>query len=279
MTKDDAKTFREMIEAALSLSREPIALSKPALRLWWTSLNPYPLETIQQAIDVHLRTSKYRLTPADIVEIINSYDDRPEPDVAWSTALKAADEFATVRWTEETAAAWATAQRVYATGDQIGARKTFLADYEKRVRENRLNKESVHWQISAGFDAQSRDAVIRDALDENLLTQNSCDQYLLTQISGEGKLIANCIGFDSRRAGSEQLDRNEQSRKLHQAVQAAKNMPREVALSNLDVQGNTKEHAPSESIEDHRRRKKEEEAARRKELDHHLELLKERYKA
>ncbi len=284
MTKDDAKTFREMIEAALSLSREPIALSKPALRLWWTSLSTYPLETIQQAINVHLRTSKYRLTPADVVEIINSFDDRPEPDVAWSTALKAADEFETVLWTEETASAWASALQVFSRGDEIGARKTFLADYQKRVRENRLNNVPVDWQVSAGFDAESRDRVTRQAQEKNLLSNNAGSQYLLTQTTDEGKTIGELIGFDKAAGPDETVSITVSAPgRLREVHKKASTMTQAEAVELMRQSGIDPGNIPSESISEEKVRKQKEEAARREELERQVEFLlakaKERYDA
>lgn len=263
---------------------DSVELSEPALRLWWSALNPYPLKMVEQAIDIHLRTSSYRVTPADIVGIINSFDGRPEPDVAWATALKAADEFETVLWTDETAAAWAAAQEVYGVGDQIGARKTFLADYEKRVRENRLNNVPVNWRLSAGFDAESRDMVTRQAQETNLIANNSGSQYLLTQTTAEGKAIAGLIGFDSAAGPDETvIAAVPEPGRMREALKKASTMSQAEAVELMRQCDIDPGNIPSESIREEKVRKQEEEAARREELDRQVEFLlaqaKERYEA
>lgn len=285
MTNDDANQFRELIQAALSIStQDPVVLHRAALKLWWTSLNHYPINVIEKAVGIHLRASKYRIAPADIVEIINSLDGRPEPDVAWSTAIKAADEFETVLWTDETAAAWTTAQKVYSSGDKIGARKTFLADYEKRVRDNRLNNVPVNWQISAGFDSKSRDMVTRQAQERNLLPNNSGSQYLLTQTTNEGKAIAGLIGFDKASGPDETVVINApEAGRLRDALKKACAMTQAEAVDLMKRSGVDLGDIPTESLAEQKARKREEEKARRIELERQVELLlaqaKERYQA
>lgn len=162
-TNEEAQAFDlRMREIADLYQREH--LSKAAKRQWWVALDAFPWSAVDAALTAHIRTSAFFPRPADIIKRLIESDGRPPADEAWSTALLAQDEQETVQWTRETRDAWMVARPVLAIGDKIGARRTFLAAYERAVTTARQRLQPAEWSVSIGADAQRRSAVIETAL-------------------------------------------------------------------------------------------------------------------
>ncbi|MGL5005686.1 MAG: hypothetical protein ACRDAM_22385, partial [Casimicrobium sp.] len=123
-----------------------------------------------KAIEAHLRDPKhgeFLPRPASIERWLATFhadDGRPSPDEAWGIALAAESEAATVVWTPEIRAAWAACETIAVEGrDKVGARKTFLATYERVLQQVRARAEPVRWDISHGHDPHQRVAAIEEA--------------------------------------------------------------------------------------------------------------------
>ena len=142
----------------------------------------------------------------------------------------------------------------------------------------------MDWQISAGFDAESRDKVTRQAQEKNLLPNNAGSQYLLNQTTDEGKVIGQLIGFDKTADPDETVTTNvSASSRLREALKKARTMSQAEAVELMRQCDIDPGNIPSESIREEKVRKQEEEAARREELERQVEFLlaqaKERYQA
>ena len=110
-----------------------------------------------------------RLTLAAIIQRINANDGRLEPDEAWSLAIAAQSEAATVVWTEEISQAFFDALPLLEEGDKTGARMAFKNSYERRTKEARDSGKAVTWTVSLGHDPKEREAKILEAVDKGRL--------------------------------------------------------------------------------------------------------------
>lgn len=137
--------------------------SKSACGLWWLALEPYPWELVCRALTEHTRSCKWFPRPADVIGILEALDGRPTADEAWALAITATDEAATVVWCREIAQAWGIAQPVLDTGDQIGARRTFIDAYNRLLADARRTLTPASWEVSLGLDASARRIAIEAA--------------------------------------------------------------------------------------------------------------------
>lgn len=165
MTESDAKGFRELLEAVLSgYAGDRFSLSAGVLRWWWTTLKPYPFAAIERGFAVHGRVSRFSPKPADIIDFINQHDGRLSADEAWAEVVKAADEHASMLWTDEMREAWFQCKPVFDSGDEIGARMAFRQHYSRLLDAARLQGRPVKYEVSLGFDSDSRQQVIEKAV-------------------------------------------------------------------------------------------------------------------
>lgn len=148
------------------------APSAEARLVWWRILQPYPLEAVSRALGLYTRTEpKYPPTPAQILELLGEGhgDGRPDADEAWSIALQAQDEQATVVWNQDIAAAYGAARPILDAGDEVGARMAFRAAYNRVVTEARRAGQAVQWMPSLGLDAGQRVEVLERAVEHGML--------------------------------------------------------------------------------------------------------------
>ncbi|MBK1632641.1 hypothetical protein CKO31_18215 [Thiohalocapsa halophila] len=158
--------------------------SDAALRAWWAVLEPFAWEVVEPALLAHVADCKFPPTPADIFERLVTQDGRPTPAEAWSVALQAADEAATVVWTAEIAEAWAVAKPVLDAGDKVGARQAFVAAYEQRVAEARRRLRTTEWRVSLGQDPQRRTDALLAAQRQGLLPPQTVGRLLPAPVAG-----------------------------------------------------------------------------------------------
>lgn len=149
------------------------------------------INVVMQAI----RTCKFRPSVAELWEIVQRMDGRPEPDEAWAMCPKGEAE--TVVWTDEMIVANRAAWPLLEDGDRIAARKAFLDVYRREVAVARSMNRPVRWSVSMGHDVGGRVSAIMAAVDagrlsvERALTllppsEEVCDrtQALLTTMTG-----------------------------------------------------------------------------------------------
>jgi hypothetical protein len=170
MTTDDLPQFAALLDSVCSmLSRGQYTPNETSTALWFRVMAPFPLATVRQALDEHVRTSRFPPTPAEILELIGGNDGRPGAEEAWSLCLRERDERLTVVWTEEMRAAWAMARPVLVGGDKAGARMAFREAYNREVERARREGRAAAWELSLGHDRALAPEVIRAALADGRL--------------------------------------------------------------------------------------------------------------
>lgn len=141
-----------------------------------SDLANYPLPALERALAACRRELKGRLSLAAILERIE--DGHPAPNEAWAIAIRAADEGATVVWTEQTRDAWAKALPLVQAGDKIAARPAFLEVYARLVKEARAAGHLAAHQLSLGSDVSGRDSVLRQAVATGQLAHEQVAEHL-----------------------------------------------------------------------------------------------------
>lgn len=168
MTPHDRPAFLAVLSRTFRMQQKPLP-DPELLDVWWTKLEPFPLEAVARAFSRHLDESEFAPTPAAILKHLPKQSDgRPEVDEAWAIALRSRDERDSVVWTDEIAEAWSVAQSVI-DGDEIGARMAFKAAYLRITEQSRGVNRPVQWVVSQGFDAERREAVVTQAVREGRL--------------------------------------------------------------------------------------------------------------
>lgn len=143
-----------------------------ALALIADDVEPYGLAAVSGALVRCRRELSGRLTPAAILERIQSSDGRPEPNEAWSIALQGADERDTAVFNDEIAAALSAARDILAAGDEVGARMAFIECYKRVCREAREQNIPVRWWPSLGWDKTKQSAPIERAIEQGRLSRD-----------------------------------------------------------------------------------------------------------
>lgn len=141
-----------------------------------SDLAQYPLPMLERALASCRRELKARLSLAAILERIE--DGHPAPNEAWANAIRAADEGATVVWTEQTRDAWAVALPLVQAGDKIAARPAFLEVYTRLVKEARAAHRVATYQLSLGSDVSGRAGVLQQAVAAGQLTHEQVADHL-----------------------------------------------------------------------------------------------------
>jgi len=182
---DHKKTPVDEVVDAIAVAAEltqtsmtPIAMAVLARDL----LQSYPVPSILRALDRCRRELGRSMRQSDVEQFIHAEDGRPGPDEAWGIALQMFDEAATVVTNEEIAEALEGARAVMDSGDNIGARRTFIETYSRITRHARDNHfQKPNWFASLGDDKLGREYPIQQALDRGLLSQKQAAIYLPKQ--------------------------------------------------------------------------------------------------
>lgn len=175
MVEADITPFVAMLRDVHGLYPSAKPLSDGQAAMFFRAVAAYPLATVQQAFDAHVKDAqrgRFPPLPADVIAQIDGQaaaDGRPGADEAWATALKARDEAASLVWTEETAQAWSLARTVLQLGDEVGARMAFREAYNRLVDDARRQCRPIEWVASLGFDPAGRAAAIEAAQVAGLL--------------------------------------------------------------------------------------------------------------
>jgi hypothetical protein len=141
-----------------------------------SDLASYSLPVLERALAACRRELKGRLSLAAILERVD--DGHPAPNEAWAIAIRAADEGATVVWTEQTRDAWAKALPLVQAGDKIAARPAFLEVYARLLKEARAAGQLASHQLSLGADVSGRDGVLRQAVATGQLAHEQVAEHL-----------------------------------------------------------------------------------------------------
>lgn len=162
--------FNEFSEAMTSLSElygKP--LSPNAIRIYWMALEGYPLQTVTQAMNRHVRdpqAGKFMPKPADLIGQISassasSASAHPGQDEAWAICVRMAGEDDTAIITEQMREAWAIAWPVIDIGDEVGARMAFREAYSRQVA---MCQSTPKWEVNPGSDSRVRAMRVAEAV-------------------------------------------------------------------------------------------------------------------
>jgi hypothetical protein len=165
----------EVIKAlAVAAELTNTELSKVALVAMEQDLSRFNEGKVLDAIGRARREITSKLTLAAIIDRID--DGRPKADEAWSIAVTAMDEYATVVMNEDIAEAWGVSRKIYEEGDEVGARMAFRSTYERITRDKK--GMPVRWWPSFGEDKSRRDVALIEAVQLGRLTASVANQYL-----------------------------------------------------------------------------------------------------
>ena len=181
----DKFQFAEVMGAVMALYGKDS--TKPLLNLYWKALINHSIEHVRAALEHWVKDPKqgtFMPKPADIIRTIEEMHGSQQAqwisaNEAWAIALPAADEAATVVWTQEMAKAWAIAKPILDAGDKIGARMAFIPAYERFVDQAKRESRTPHYEISAGWDANMREIAVQNAVTAGLLPPPKQDPAML----------------------------------------------------------------------------------------------------
>ena len=154
------------------------ALSTPAIGIYWTALQGYPLAEVQRAIEHHVHdpdAGRYFPKPADLIRHLQPRpedDGHPGPDEAWGLLVRLIqDERETGVLTDAMRAGWAACGPVLDLGDAVGARRAFIDAYTRAVAEARTRRTPARWTVTLGTCPQLRAQRLTEAVQAQRLTR------------------------------------------------------------------------------------------------------------
>ncbi len=163
MKRADLDAFGEMLDAVCSLLSRGVYQPNPMnTALFFRALAHHSLAEVRAGFDAHVadkQRGRFVPVPADIlaqIEDAAADDGRPAVEEAWAKAMRSADEFETVVWTDEMAQAWGEVAPLFAKGDKVGARMAFKDVYARLVDAARRVRRPVNWSTALGFDMERR---------------------------------------------------------------------------------------------------------------------------
>lgn len=175
MVERDFEPFCGMLQDVWGFYPQAKVPSSGQMAMFFRAVSEHSIATVRAAFDAHVRhplRGKYPPLPADVnfqIEGEVAQDGRPGPEEAWSIALQAADEMATLVWTEEISQAWGIARVIFAQGDEVGARMAFKEAYARLVLGARQAGKAAAWSETIGHDAEQRDRALERAYAAGLL--------------------------------------------------------------------------------------------------------------
>jgi hypothetical protein len=201
MTENDFTAFSDFLSDVYGLYPQAKPLTAPQVAMFFRAMSEHPLDAVRAAFDGHARDpqrGRFPPLPADLIAQLQTAaedDGRPDAEEAWALSLAAADERATVVWTDEAAQAWAAARPVLAIGDEVGARMAFREVYAKRLAAARRERVSVRWWASLGWDEAARRDAIEQAVSAGRLPASELralpapprDDAALLRLAGQAK--------------------------------------------------------------------------------------------
>ncbi len=156
-----------------------VKLPKMSLNIYWETLREHELETVQEAMQCHIKDPEYGRfmpKPADIIRHLPA-DRIMGTDAAWEVAMIARiwDEDATI--VTPMAVFMAFPFAIWRMGDKIGARMAFKDAYPAARA-----KYGDQVEVSMGFHPAGRAAAVLDAFRTGLIDRQEA-RLLLPQMT------------------------------------------------------------------------------------------------
>lgn len=174
---NDADTewlIKQLVGSAEVLGQQ---ITPTAAMLMADDLSVYPKDVLARALSRVRNEHTGRLTPKAIIDRIDEAVGRPAANEAWAIALGAMDEATTLVWNNEIVDAWAVARPIAEAGDMIGARMSFIAAYERIVRNAREMKAMPESVVSLGWDKATTNPAIEKALALGYITPAEAERH------------------------------------------------------------------------------------------------------
>ncbi|WP_027815202.1 hypothetical protein [Paraburkholderia bannensis] len=169
MKATDRKEFFAVLARTFETFGKPLP-SGDVLTVWWTKLEPFPIEVVCAAFSRHIDTSEFPPVPAAILKLLpRESDGHVQPDEAWSIAVRLLDERNTVVWNSQIAEAWGKISHL-ADGDETAARMAFRAAYADVLDRARALNTPAKWVVTLGWDVEQREQIVTEAVRQNRLS-------------------------------------------------------------------------------------------------------------
>lgn len=160
MEKNEQREFSELLGNVADYYNKPMTAA--GLMIYWNGLSKLPLPVVKELLNLHVQTSRFMPTIAELLDAAVAMDGRPDAEEAWALVARGYDdEGATIVWTREMAEAFGVA---LGCGDKISARMAFKECYARSVRVARRNGEPVLWSPSLGQDPNGREGALLEAV-------------------------------------------------------------------------------------------------------------------
>jgi hypothetical protein len=163
---------------ALTAEMNGHKLSADLLNCILDDLADYPEEDCLKAVRM-VRQKGERVNTANIIKYFKpSKGAHPNPEEAWSIALRALDGENSMVWTKEIVEAWNVARNVQQAGDLVGARRAFILKYEEALKDVLLNGRPAKWLFSVGFNSGDKVDCIARALEDGKINADYAGRVL-----------------------------------------------------------------------------------------------------
>lgn len=210
-------------------------LKPNALMMMVSDLDEYDFHAVTKALTRCRKELSGKLTLKAILDILAPAGGWLTANEAWAQCLPAADEANSVVWTPEARRAWFVALPILDAGDKVGARMAFVAAYDRNVDQAKNDGRTPNHELSAGFDAEKRLTVVKQAQETGLLAPPTppADQKALPNLSkeqlqdnrqkirdGMKELAASLAVSGKQRQAQAEADRAERMREVNERFDA-----------------------------------------------------------
>lgn len=174
-------------------------LSEAAVSVMMSDLSAYPTHSVIAALERCRRDLRGRLT---LVEIISRIDDgRPGVEEAWSMIPR--DEYKSLVWTNEMVEAWAVAEPLISSGDEVAARMAFKETYQRIVSDAKSKGVMPVWSISLGYDKSGHEPALFAAVEKGRIPASRA-MALLQRNKPSNRIIGHLADEDIKMLPKEQ---------------------------------------------------------------------------
>lgn len=167
--------FRKVMVTLFELYDKEATESKMAV--YWSVLKQHDILMIRKVANAWVKKSEFLPKPADLIRMLGGLG-HVSADEAWAIAVEASNPASTVIWTSEIAKAWSLAEIIYKSGDKVGARRTFIAAYERQMDNAIINNRLPEAIVSLGTNKDLRTEALNKAVYTGMLSQEQASLYL-----------------------------------------------------------------------------------------------------
>jgi hypothetical protein len=193
MDKTDYPRFSKALISVSKILEPRKDFDRDIVEFWCELMKPYRIDALVAALTEYSKTGKFAPKPADLIEILNSKDGRPNAGIAWGIALDAYDEEETAVWTEEIQKALEASRTLIDAGGEQAGRIAFRDEYNRLVAKAREDLRPIKWVVSIGHDKSRANDTINKAVNNGYLTRDSAQKYLTADVTNDGIAIAGLI--------------------------------------------------------------------------------------